>query len=83
MEEKLIGKVTHYFDKAMVMVVKLEETIAAGDKIKIKRGDEEFEETIESMQIEHEAVENAKAGDEVAIKISQATKEGAEVYKIE
>lgn len=83
MEEKLIGKVTHYFDKAMVMVVKLEAGIAVGDKIKIKRGDGEFEETIESMQIEHENIEKAKADDEVAIKISEATKEGAEVYKVE
>ncbi len=81
--EKLIGKVTHYFDRAMVMVVKLEDKIAVGDKIKIKKGEEEFEETVESMQIEHEGIQKAKAGDEVAIKISQATKEGAEVYKIE
>ncbi len=81
--EKLIGKVTHYFDKAMVMVVKLEDKIAVGDKIKIKKGEEEFKETIESMQVEHENIQKAKAGDEIAIKISQPTKEGAEVYKIE
>jgi putative protease len=81
--EKLIGKVNHYFDKAMVMVVMLEDSIAVGDKIKVKRGEEEFEQEIESMQIEHEQIEKAKKGEEVAIKISEATKEGAEVYKVE
>ncbi len=81
--EKLIGKVTHYFDRAMVMVVKLEDKIGVGDKIKIKKGEEEFEETVESMQVEHESIQKAKAGDEIAIKISQPTKEGAEVYKVE
>lgn len=83
MEGKLIGKITHYFDKAMVMVVKLDDEIKVGDKIKIKKGEEEFEHTIDSMQVNHEGIESAKAGDEVAIKISQATKEGAEVYKVE
>jgi len=34
------------------------------------------------MQIEHEQVEKAKKGDEVAIKVDQPTKEGAEVYKV-
>jgi len=81
--EKLIGKVTHYFDKAMVMVIKLENSVSAGDTIKIKRGEEEFEQKIESMQIEHEAVKKAKKGDEIAIKIDQPTKPGAEVHKIE
>jgi putative protease len=83
MPEKLIGKVTHYFDKAMVIVVKLEEPIAVGDTIKIKRGEEEFEQKIESMQIEHEQVEKGKKGDEIAIKVDQPTKEGAAVYKVE
>jgi len=81
-EGKLIGKVTHYFDKAQVMVVMLEDKIGIGDKIKVVRGDNEFEETVESMQIEHEAVEKGKKGEEVAIKVSEATKEGAKVYKV-
>ena len=81
--EKEIGKVTHYFDKIGVMVVKLTDKIAVGDRIKVKRGNEEFEETVESMQIEHENIEKAKKGEEVAIKVSQPTKEGATVYKVE
>jgi hypothetical protein len=49
----------------------------------VKRGDEEFEETIESMQVEHENIEKAKKGDEIAIKVGSPTKEGAIVYKVE
>lgn len=82
MAETLIGKVTHYFDKAMVIIVDLQKPIAVGDTIKIKRGDEEFEQKIESMQIDHAAVEKGKKGDELAIKVDQPTKEGAEVYKM-
>jgi len=78
----MIGKVIHYYDKAMVIVVKLEKPVSVGDMIKIKRGEEEVEQKIESMQIEHEQVEKAKKGDEIAIKVDQPTKEGAEVYKV-
>jgi len=80
--EKEIGTVTHFYDKIGVMVVKLTDKIAVGDAIKIKRGDEEIEETIESMQVEHENIEKAKKGDEIAIKISGKTKEGAVVYRM-
>ena len=81
-EEKLIGKVTHYYNKAMVVIVDLKSPIGIGDTIKIKRGDEEFEQKIESMQIEHKAVQKGKRGDELAIKVEQPAKEGAEIYKV-
>ncbi len=83
MAEKEIGKVTHFFDKISVMVIKLTDKLAVGDTIKVKRGDEEFEEKVESMQVEHENISKAKKGDEVAIKISSSTREGAAVYKVE
>jgi len=81
--DKEIGHVTHFYDKIGVMVVKLTDKVSVGDNIKVKRGEEEFEEAIESMQIEHENIDKAKKGDEIAIKVSGKTKEGAVVYKVE
>jgi len=81
--EKLIGQVIHFFPKAGVMVVRLTDAIAVGDTIKIKRGDGEFSQTVDSMQIEHQNIDSAQAGEEVAIKAGGATKEGAGVYKVE
>ena len=83
MAEKEIGKVVHYFDKAGVAVVKLSGSLAVGDAIKIAKGDNEFTDIVESMQIEHETITSAQAGQEVAVKISQKTKEGAQVFKVE
>jgi len=82
MAEKEIGKVIHYYDKAMVAVVKLSGKIALGDMIKIVRGDNEFEMKVESMQVEHKPVDSGKAGEEVAIKIDNPTKQGARIYKV-
>ncbi len=81
--EKLIGQITHYYNKAQVVVVKLEDELKVGDTIKIKRGEEEFEQTVDSMQVEHQNIESAKAGDEVGLKVSEPTKEGAQVFKVE
>jgi putative protease len=82
-EEKLIGEVTHYFGKIGVAVVKLSDNLKVGDQIKIvgKKG-EEFTQTVESMQIEHKNVQEAKAGDLIGLKVSQKVREGYKVYKI-
>jgi hypothetical protein len=76
---KAIGKVTHYFDKIGVAVLKLAKTLAAGDTVKFSGHGQEFIQTIDSMQINHQPVEKAKPGDDVAIKVLQRVKEGDQV----
>lgn len=78
-----IGKVTHYFDKIGVAIVELDANLSVGDKIKFVRGGEDiFEQTVGSIQIEHEKKDSAKKGDVIGLKSDQEVKEGAEVYKI-
>ena len=81
--EKEIGKVTHWYDKAGVAVLDLSSPLKVGDSVKVKKGEEEFEETVSSMQVDHKDVSSAKKGDEVAVKFSQKAKEGALIYKTE
>jgi len=81
--EKEIGKVTHWYDKVGVAVLDLSSALKIGDKVKVKKGEEEFEETLSSMQVDHKNVSSAKKGDEVAVKFSQKAKEGAVIYKTE
>ena len=80
-DKKPLGKVAHYFDKAMVAVIKLDGGLKVGDEIKFVKGGEEFTQTVESMQIEHESIKSAKKGQEAAIKVNQPAKEGTLVYK--
>lgn len=81
--EKEIGKITHYYDKAGVAVLELADTLSVGETIKIKKGDTEFEQKVESMQVEYKNVDSAKKGDIVGLKTNEPTKEGALVYKVE
>ncbi len=80
--EKEIGKVTHYFDKAMVAVIKITDKLAVGDTLKFSHGESEFTQKIGSMQVDHKPIDSGKAGDEVAVKTYQPTHDSAKVYKI-
>jgi len=81
-EGKLIGRVTHYFSKIGVAVIELSDTLKVGDTIRIVGGETDFNQVIESMEIEHQKVKEAKAGDSVGLKVSQKIRDGYKVYKI-
>ena len=75
---KQIGKITHYFSKIGVAVLALSGSLKTGDTIVISG--KEFEQLVDSMQVEHENVSAAKAGDEVGMKVVEPVKEGCLVY---
>jgi putative protease len=81
-EKKLIGKITHFYPKISVAVIELEDMLSVGDKISIERGEGSFEQEVKSMQIEHENVEKAEAGQSIGLKVIEQTKEGAKVFKV-
>ena len=80
MKNDLIGKVIHYYDKIGVAVIKLEKSLKVGDNVKFVHGENEFTQSIESMQLEHVQVESGKKGQEVAVKVDKKTKSGTQVY---
>jgi len=81
-EEKLIGRVTHYFGKIGVAVIELDDTLKVGDEIRIVGGKTDFTQIVESMEMEHKKIEEAKPGDSIGLKVSQKVREGYKVYKI-
>ena len=83
MAEKEIGKVTHYFTNIGVGVIELTNTLKVGDKIKIKGATTDFEQMINSMQVDREAVQEAKKGDSIGVKFDEKVREGDLVYLAE
>ena len=82
-EEKLIGKITHYFGHIGVAVLELTEgNLKVGETIHIIGHGADFSQAVDSMQVEHKNVEEAKKGDSVGLKVGEKVKEGAEVYKV-
>lgn len=83
MAEKLVGKVTHFFDKISVAVIELSAPLKVGDKVKFKRGEEEFVQAVDSMQIEHEQIKQAKKGQAIGMKAKMPVHQGTEVFLVE
>jgi len=82
-EGKLIGKVTHYFDKIGVAIIELAGPLSVGDKIRIVGGEAtDFDQTVESMEIEHEKIKKAKKGDPIGVEVKEKVREGYKVYKV-
>ena len=84
-KDKPIGRVTNFYDKIGVAVVKLTSgNLKTGEKIKLTAKDgQEFEQTVSSMQIEHNNVSSAKNGDEFGLKTDKTVKHDSSVIKIE
>ena len=82
MAEKKIGDVVHYYGEIGVAGVVLTGKLEVGDTIHVVGHTTDFTDTVESIQIDHEAVEKAKKGDDVGIKVSDRVREHDEVYLV-
>ena len=76
-----VGRVTHFFTRISVAVVELSATLAVGDTILVKGPSTDFEQVVGSMQIEHENIERAEAGQSIGLKTEQRVREEDIVYK--
>lgn len=82
MAEKEIGEVSDFFAHVNAAAVKLTAALKVGDKIRVKGGETEFEQEVESMQIDRNSVQAAKKGDEVGILFKEKARKGYKVFKI-
>ena len=83
MAEQKVGEVMKFFSKVGVAAIKITEgTVQVGDRIKIKGHSTDFEDQIQSMQIENTSVQKAEAGQMIGIKVKDRVREKDIVYKI-
>jgi putative protease len=76
-----VGHITHFFPKISVAIVELSAPLAVGDQILVKGPSTDFEQVVDSMQIEHQNVPRAESGQSVGLKTAQHVKEKDVVYK--
>jgi hypothetical protein len=76
-----VGHITHFFSKISVAVVELTAPVAVGARILVKGPSTDFEQVVESMQIEHENIPRAEAGQAIGLKTAEHVREGDRVYK--
>jgi len=84
MAEHKIGVITHYFGNIGVAALSLTDgELASGDTIHIKGHTSDFTQRVDSIQVEHEIVDIARAGDEVGIKVIEHAREHDQVFKVD
>jgi hypothetical protein len=76
-----VGRITHFFSKISVAVVELTEPLVVGERILVKGPSTDFEQAVESMQIEHKNIQRAEAGQSIGLKVVQRARERDAVYK--
>ena len=69
MVEHVVGTVSHYYGELGVAGIDLSGELKVGDTIHILGHTSDFIQTVDSIQIEHETVESAKAGEPIGVKI--------------
>jgi putative protease len=83
MPEQKVGEVMKFFSKPSVAAIRVTEgNLKVGDRIKFKGHTTDFEDVIQSMQIENKAVEEAGAGAEIGIRVKERVRENDLVYKV-
>jgi len=82
MPEVEVGTVSTFFSRPVVAGIQLTAPLKVGDRLHIKGHTTDLELTVESMQIQNANVQQAKAGDEIGIKVPDRVRRGDKVYKV-
>ncbi len=82
MEEKEIGKITHYYGHLSVGIIELSDALKVGETIHIKGHSSDFSQVVDSMQVEHASVTFASPGDVIGIKITDKAHPHDKIYKV-
>ena len=78
-----VGTVTHYYSHLGVAVVELKEGgLQIGDRIRIKGHTTDFEQVVESMEVEHQPVQFAQPGQTFGMKVRDHAREHDTVYRL-
>jgi translation initiation factor IF-2 len=83
MAEEQVGKVTHYFSKPQVAAIEITHgTLRVGDTIHVQGHTSDFTQKVESIEIEHESIEEATVGQAVGIRVAEHARVHDVVYKV-
>jgi sulfite reductase alpha subunit-like flavoprotein len=81
--EEALGTVTHYYSHLGVVVVQLNKgRLKTGDMIHVKGHSTDFTQKVESMEYEHQHVDQAGAGQSVGLKVVDHAREHDIVYLV-
>jgi len=83
MAEEKVGEVVKFFAKPSVAAVKITGgELNVGDTIKFSGHTTDFEDSVDSMEINNEKIDKAVEGDYIGIKVADRVRPGDELYVV-
>ena len=83
MKEQEIGYVSKYFGQISVAAIEITAgKLSVGDTIHIKGHTTDMNVEVGSIQIEHDAVDSAKKGDSIGLKVTGKARRKDKVFKL-
>lgn len=82
-QEEKVGTVTGYYAKIGVAAIHLTDgELLVGDQIRIRGHTTDFTQTVDSIQIEHQSVQQAARGSQVGLKVRERVRPHDEVLRV-
>ena len=81
MDKKPVGRVRNFLDHVSVAIITLTAPVKIGDELLFKKGDKEFKQILESIQINKESLKSANKGDVIGVLVDEPVASGTDVYK--
>ncbi len=83
MHEDALGTVTHYYSHINVAVIQINKgVLRVGDTVHIKGHTSDITQKIDSMEYEHQHIDEARPGQSVGIKVNEHVREHDIVYLV-
>ena len=82
-KEKEIGIISGYFSHVGVASIKLSGKLKIGERVHIKGFTTDFEQEVDSIQINNKDISEAKKGDHIGIKVIEKVRPNDKVFLLE
>jgi len=82
MSETLVGTVTHYYGHIGVAGIEVTKPLEVGDTIHLHGATTDFTQPVESIQIDHDAVERVEPGAQIGLLVKDRVREHDQVFKV-
>lgn len=79
-KEKEVGKVFTYFARISVAGIEVSNKFKVGDTLHFKGATTDFEQKVDSMQIDNKPVKEVKKKDSIGIKVKDRVRPGDKVF---
>jgi hypothetical protein len=81
LHEQEVGVITHFWSKIGVAGVHLEAPVDIGDHIHVHGHSDDFEQNLESIEVEHTPIAHADAGADIGIRMNAPVHKHDRVFK--